>query len=174
MARKRYPSDGNYQKGKQGTSTWVNSRLLKQNKTVIREANAASRSRGLIKARITALTAKVSLMESEISSIMEALNIKSDIQVVSDKKAIQSKLLKAAVVLPRIPKAYLNFSKVTPLSRVPSIFRLVVIAVRLPNVLNVNVFCPCWTCFILPPGIVHLVFLLHKLSLVLRAIWDRR
>ncbi len=80
-------------------NTWVNSRIAKQNKKMVREANAASRSRGLIKARLTALTAKVSLMESEILSIMEALNIKGDTQVVVARKEIQTKLLQTAEAL---------------------------------------------------------------------------
>ena len=82
-----------------GTSTWVNTRVKKQNAKLTRENNAASRSRGLIKARLTALTAKVSLMNSEIQSIMETLNIHSPEEVARDKKAIQSKLLKAAELL---------------------------------------------------------------------------
>ncbi len=88
-----------YPQRKKGTSTWVNSRIKKQNALLVREANAASNSRGLIKARVTALTAKVSLMESEISSIMEALNIKGDIQVVQKRKELQTKLLSAAEAL---------------------------------------------------------------------------
>ncbi len=80
-------------------STWVNSRLKKQNKRVIKEMNAASNSRALIKARITALTAKVSLMESEILSIMDVLNIQDGTQVVKAKAEAQKKLLKAAELL---------------------------------------------------------------------------
>ncbi len=86
-----------------GTPSWVNSRVSSQNKKLVREANAASKSRGLIKARIRALTAKVSLMESEISSIMRVLGeyypdaFKHDgIQAVEERKAIQTKLLQAA------------------------------------------------------------------------------
>ncbi len=82
-----------------GTSSWVNSRLQKQNKSLVREMNSASNSRGLIKARLTALTAKVSLMESEISSIMEVLGIQDDTQVVEHRKGIVQKLLHTATVL---------------------------------------------------------------------------
>jgi len=89
-----------YQKGRsKGTSTWVNSRLAKQNKAIVREANAASNSRGLIKARLTALTAKVSLLESEVASIMDYLGVSGAIQAEVDRKGIQLKLLQTAELL---------------------------------------------------------------------------
>ncbi len=96
---KGYPNKGSRTATSKGTSTWVNSRLAKQNKAIVREANAASNSRGLIKARLTALTAKVSLLESEMASVMESLNIRIGKEAVSDRKAIQDKLLKAAELL---------------------------------------------------------------------------
>ncbi len=80
-----------------GTSSWVNTRLAKQNTKLVRESNAASRSRGLIKARLTALTAKVSLMESELASIMEVLDIKNSSG--SKRESIQQKLLQMAEAL---------------------------------------------------------------------------
>ncbi len=77
----------------------MNAKVRKQNSAMIKEANAASRSRGLIKARLTALTAKVSLMESEITSIMEVLNVKITHKAVDGRKEIQRKLLAAAELL---------------------------------------------------------------------------
>ncbi len=74
----------------------MNSRLAKQNKVISREANAASRSRGLIKARLTAMTAKLSLLESEMKSVMDYLGISGAIQAEVDRKGIQLKLLQAA------------------------------------------------------------------------------
>ncbi len=83
-----------------GTSSWVNSRVQTQNKKLVRESNAASRSRGLIKARLTALTAKVSILESQIDEIHNWINSAGpDIQVVEDRKEIQKKLLLAAEIL---------------------------------------------------------------------------
>ncbi len=102
--------DGSYKGGKPSQykgkyakkpNTWVNSRLQAQNKKLVKEMNAAMRSRGLIKARLTALTAKVSLIESELMDLRENLVGKptSNTKVVKDRKAIQEKLLAAAELL---------------------------------------------------------------------------
>ncbi len=83
-----------------GTSTWVNSRLQTQNRKLTSESNAASRSRGLIKARLTALTAKVALLESQVDELVEfLLPAKSVNETVSDRKAIQIRLLEMAELL---------------------------------------------------------------------------
>ncbi len=63
-------------------------------KAITTEANRASNSRKLMKARVTALTAKVSLLESEVKSIFEVLGL-SDINSVMRAKVDEKLLTKA-------------------------------------------------------------------------------
>ncbi len=83
--------------GSYGRSSASNSRVSAAQRRLTKEANSAHRSRGLIKARITALTAKVSLIESELMSVMEMLDFKSHIR--NNTAMIENKLLKAALVI---------------------------------------------------------------------------
>ncbi len=92
-----YPKKGKRTPTSKGASTWVNSRLAKQNKAIVREANAASNSRGLIKARLTAITAKVSILESNMLELFEYFGIRDTSS--ADRATIQSKLLEAAELL---------------------------------------------------------------------------
>ncbi len=84
---------------KKQSSSWVNTRVRAQNKKLTNEMNSAAKSHGLIKARLMSLTAKVSIMESELSMILEMLNVPNDIQAELDRKEIGVKLLAAAEFL---------------------------------------------------------------------------
>ncbi len=82
-----------------GTSTWVNSRVSKQNKKMVKELNAASKSRGLIKARLMTLTAKVSVLESNMEELYEFFGFQiTEANREVREKAVQ-RLVKASEVL---------------------------------------------------------------------------
>ncbi len=108
MAQNPSRYGGNYNKPKgsgysaKRPNTWVNSRLAAQNKKVVREMNAAHRSRKLIKQRLMALTAKVALMEMELASVMEVLLIPNTSGV--ERRLIADKLLTAAEAIQEQPE----------------------------------------------------------------------
>ncbi len=79
--------------GKSKSNWTARGKAIQQRKRVSENLRRGEKSRALMKARITALVAKVSLLESELASIFEFLGIPDVKNNTTEQKEIQQKLL---------------------------------------------------------------------------------